>query len=262
MSVPERSSNVVLSFLRKRQEAEQIAATVPKGIRVYAIGDIHGRADLLMRLHDMVIEDAKASPGPVNYLVYLGDYVDRGLHSRQVIDLMIGGPPPTFGSVHLRGNHEATFQEFLNNPSVGPGWFKFGGLATLHSYGIQIPSGLTPEERVSYGQQELRRVIPPSHVSFLNHLRPSLTIGDYFFTHAGIRPGVALNRQQKDDMMWIRDDFLNSTVDHGKVVVHGHTICDLPEVRNNRIGIDTGAYASGHLTCLVLEGDRRRFLAT
>jgi serine/threonine protein phosphatase 1 len=262
MSLPERSAKVVLSFLRRRQDEERVAATVPRGIRVYAIGDIHGRADLLLRLLDMVTEDANAAPGPANYLVFLGDYVDRGLHSRQVIDIMIGGPPATFGAVHLRGNHEATFQEFLTNPAVGPGWFKFGGVATLHSYGVQFPSGMTQEQRIGYAQQELRRVMPPSHVSFLSHLRPSLTIGDYFFTHAGVRPGVPLNRQDQDDMLWIREEFLTSNADHGKVVVHGHTICELPEIRSNRIGIDTGAYASGRLTCLVLEGDRRRFIAT
>jgi serine/threonine protein phosphatase 1 len=253
---------VVLSFLRRKQEEEAVIASVPRGIRVYAVGDIHGRADLLVRLLDMITEDARAAPGPVNYLVYLGDYVDRGLHSRQVIDIMLADPPPTFGAIYLRGNHEATFLEFLNNPSMGPGWFKFGGLATLKSYGIDVPATMTPDQRIVFAQAELRRRLPPAHLSFLNHLRYSLTIGDYFFTHAGIRPGVALNAQDRQDLLWIRDEFLNSTVDHGKIVVHGHTISDLPEVRTNRIGIDTGAYASGHLTCLVLEDDRRRFLAT
>jgi len=253
---------VVLSFLRRKHEEDTVAASVPRGIRVYAVGDIHGRADLLVRLLEMISEDAREASGAVNYLVYLGDYVDRGLHSRQVIDILLADPPPTFGAIHLRGNHEATFQEFLANQAFGPNWFKFGGLATLHSYGIDMPAGLAPDQRIAFAQQELRHRMPPAHRSFLTHLRPSVTIGDYFFTHAGIRPGVPLNAQDRDDMMWIRDEFLKSTVDHGKVVVHGHTISELPEIRSNRIGIDTGAYASGHLTCLVLEGDRRRFLST
>lgn len=235
---------------------------LPRGVRLYAVGDIHGRADLLDRLHDRIAADAQSAGSTACHIVYLGDYVDRGAQSPAVLDRLSGGPPPGFGVVHLKGNHDDVMLRFLGDIRVGPHWLRFGGLATLASYGIERPSQGTPAERLIRIQADLRTALPQRHLEFLRSLRPHLAVGDYFFAHAGIRPGVPLDRQTEHDLLWIREDFLASDRDFGKVVVHGHTIVDEPEVRPNRIGIDTGAFASNRLTCLVLEGTGRRFLTT
>lgn len=249
-------------LMRQQRQVEPAHASVPRGMRVYAVGDIHGCAEVFDRLHDTILADAATAPDLIKYLVYLGDYVDRGPDSRGVIGRLVAGPPPGFGAIHLKGNHEAAMVQFLTDLSIAPTWLSFGGLATLASYGIRLPGRVNPPEQIEAAQQALRQALPPTHRLFLSGLRLHVTIGDYFFVHAGIRPGVALDRQQERDLIWIRDTFLNSAADHGKVVVHGHTICNDPELRANRIGIDTGAFATGRLTCLVLEGNTRRFLAT
>jgi len=251
----------VFSFAR-RQKTEPTTAAVPRGLRVYAVGDVHGRLDLLDQLLDAIEDDAASAPDLVKYIVYLGDYVDRGPYSRGVIERLVEGPPPGFGAIHLKGNHEASMMEFLEDISIGPNWLTFGGTATLASYHLPPLHEEAEPEMLMQAQERLRAVLPPTHRSFLESLRTSVTIGDYLFVHAGIRPGVPLDRQREQDLLWIREEFLHSTIDHGKVVVHGHTITMEPEVRANRIGIDTGAFATNHLTCLVLEGTERRFLST
>ncbi len=251
----------MFSFARWHR-TEPVPAAVPRGLRVYAIGDVHGRLDLLDRMLDLIEADAAPTPDLVKYIVYLGDYVDRGAHSRGVIERLIEGPPPGFGAIHLKGNHEASMLDFLEDVRIGPSWLTYGGTATLASYHVPPPHADSPPEEMAQAQEMLRRALPPAHRAFLDSLRTSVTIGDYLFVHAGIRPGVPLERQRENDLLWIREDFLRSTADHGKMVVHGHTICPEPEVRANRIGIDTGAFATHHLTCLVLEGTERRFLVT
>lgn len=238
-------------------------ATVPAGSRVYAIGDIHGRADLLREMHELIRADAKEFPSDRRVVVYLGDYVDRGDESRQVIDLLLDEKLAGFESIYLLGNHERTLLDFLNDISVAPSWFLYGGVETLASYGVRLDRRL-PSESACYtqAQLELRRTLPPRQLAFLHALKLTHVEGDYLFAHAGIRPGVALDAQAERDVIWIRDEFLESTVNHGKIVVHGHTITDAPETRANRIGIDTGAFASGKLTCLVLQDDWRGFLST
>ncbi|NYZ15135.1 serine/threonine protein phosphatase [Azospirillum sp. RWY-5-1] len=252
---------MVFGFARW-QKAEPAAAAVPRGVRVYAVGDVHGRLDLLDQLLDRIEADARTAGDRARYLVFLGDYVDRGPQSRGVIERLIAGPPPGFGAIHLKGNHEASFLGFLEDVRVGPGWFRYGGLATLASYGVTPPPEDAPVERLLQVQGDLREAVPPHHQRFLERLKPSVTIGDYVFVHAGVRPGVPLPRQKETDLLWIREEFLKSNVDHGKVVVHGHTISIEPELRGNRIGIDTGAYATHRLTCVVLEDTDRRFLTT
>jgi len=237
-------------------------ARVPAGQRLYAIGDVHGRRDLLERLLDMVVEDAAARPGIQGTIVFLGDYVDRGPDSAGVIDLLCGPPPPGFGWIFLRGNHEAAMLRFLSDPQVGMDWLEFGGDTTLRSYGVDPPAGARRRGLLPAASRALASRLPPAHLSFLRTLRLSLRVGDYLFAHAGIRPGIALEAQREDDLLWIRDDFLRSTADHGVVVVHGHTITSAVETRPNRIGIDTGACYSGRLSCLVLEGETRRILQT
>lgn len=236
--------------------------SVPKGLRIYAVGDIHGRLDLLDRMHGLISRDAAEAPDRVKHIVYLGDYIDRGNQSHLVLERLCAGPLPGFGVIHLKGNHEDALLRFLADLRIGPHWLGFGGMSTLASYGIRRPSHGTVVERLEAIQVAMRAALPSHHFVFLRSLRLKVTIGDYMFVHAGIRPGVPLDRQRDQDLIWIREEFLNSDRDYGKIIVHGHTITAEPEIRRNRIGIDTGAFTSGRLTCLVLDGAERRFLTT
>ncbi len=232
---------------------------VPVGRRVYAVGDIHGRDDLLARLHALIAEDAASGGAARNSLVYLGDYIDRGPASRQVIERLAGPPPAGFDAVFLKGNHDDYLLDFIDDDGPADMWLMNGGIATLASYGIEGPPD---PARLGAIRRDLARRLGPAHLDFLRRLKPSHAVGDYLFVHAGVRPGVDLARQDPLDLMWIRGDFLDWQGSFGAVVVHGHTIAPIPVFRDNRIGIDTGAYSSGHLTCLVLEGGSRRLLQT
>jgi serine/threonine protein phosphatase 1 len=228
--------------------------------RTYVIGDIHGRSDLLDQIVEEIKRDLETSPVAEGLTVTLGDYVDRGPDSRGVLDRLARNPFPT-RYIALKGNHEALFEAFLRDPTVASQWRRWGGLETLHSYGVpvaQVMVGKGFEE----ASNALRQSVPQEHFRFLGSLRFSLSLGDYFLCHAGVRPGVPLEHQQPEDLLWIREEFLNSRMSFGKVVVHGHTPTASPEVLPTRINIDTGAFATGRLTCLILEGGSRRFLST
>src|SRR5262245_51229533 len=231
---------------------------IPDGTRVYCVGDIHGRDDLLKEMAERVSADMKVRSFDHAVTVFLGDYVDRGLASRRVIEQLARGEWPT-SIIPLAGNHEDLLITFLENAELLPVWRNLGGLETLHSYGVDV--GLARGRR---DFERIRRAfvaqLPESHRHFLESLDISTYIGDYFFCHAGVRPSVPLDRQNRDDLLNIRDPFLLSEAEHGKLVVHGHTPSVDPAIRPNRIGIDTAAYATGRLTCLVLEKDHRRFL--
>jgi serine/threonine protein phosphatase 1 len=233
-------------------------ARVPKGQRIYAVGDIHGCADLLANLFDRVDDDIRLRPASNILQVFLGDYIDRGPDSRQVLDLLIARQRGT-DAVFLKGNHEDFAIRFLKDPTILTQWKNIGGLNTVASYGVA-----TTNYREARSQRAmavaLRLSMPADHLDFLRGLNLSFTCGDFFFAHAGVRPGVALEKQNPHDLLWIRDDFLLHEEDFGKVVVHGHTPSHEPVVRHNRINIDTGAYATGRLTCLVLEDDKMGFL--
>ncbi len=233
---------------------------VPPGTRLYAIGDIHGRADLLRRIHRLIYEDACHAQAGRKVVVYLGDYIDRGPDSRGVIDLLIHDPIPGCESVHLKGNHDDCLTRFLVDPKIARLWLSHGGDATLRSYGVAPPCFPWDFRDIRRAQQALRRALPAEHMAFFRGLRSAYTEGDYLFVHAGIRPGVPLALQTERDMLWIGEKFLDSHRDHGKIVVHGHSITAGPDVRQNRIGVDSGAYATGKLTCLILEGTERCFL--
>ena len=238
-------------------------ARVPPGVCVYAIGDIHGRADLLEVLHRRIAADAdQLTPGTDKLVLYVGDYVDRGLESRQVLDLLLRRPLPDFHAVYLLGNHDAWLLSFLIDAKIGSTWLRYGGDATLHSYGVRVRPAVDEPRYYEELQAELRERLPRRHVEFLEELELSYETGDYLFVHAGVRPNQPLDRQTADDLLWIREPFLSSRRDLGKVVVHGHTVEAEPAVRANRIGIDTGACWTGCLTCLVLEEGRYRFLNT
>lgn len=238
-------------------------ARVPPGVCIYAVGDVHGRVDLLEALQKSITDDAALlTPGTGKIVIYMGDYVDRGLESRQVIQRLIDDALPGFQSIHLLGNHDAWFLSFLVDPKVGATWLRYGGDVTLHSYGVRLGTPVDDPEYFARLQHELRGRLARDHVEFLQSLELSYEMGDYLFVHAGIRPGVALDQQTADDLLWIREPFLSSERDLGRVVVHGHTVESHPVVKHNRIGIDTGACWTGCLTCLVLEEGSHRFIQT
>ena len=223
--------------------------------RVYAIGDIHGRLDLLERAIAAIGRDV-AERGPASLTVTLGDYVDRGPQSRGVLDRLAANPFPT-RYVALKGNHEEMFENFLADPESGPYWATQGGVETLHSYGVAVGA----LKDYASARDDLRAAMPPTHLQFLRALKLSQGHGRYFFCHAGVRPGVPLDRQSEHDLLWIRGLFLGSAADFGRIVVHGHTPVEEPEVLPNRIGIDTGAVFSGRLTCVALDNGAPRFLS-
>jgi serine/threonine protein phosphatase 1 len=236
-------------------------ARLPDGERIYAIGDVHGRRDLLERLLEAIAADACEQPLASMRVVTLGDAIDRGSHSRGVLDLLVLPPlPPELPLTALRGNHEQMMLDALGESAQLPFWLSSGGDATVVSYGVEPIIGSQSPQRVERVAAALAEAVPPSHRRFLDAMPTRLAAGDYLFVHAGIRPGVALAQQRDDDLMWIRGPFLDSARDHGAVVVHGHHITKTPEARANRIGIDTGAYCGGPLTCLVLEADTRRLI--
>lgn len=250
-------------LLARRPRLTVDVARVPDGLRVYAIGDIHGRADLLREIRRLILADAaNAAPHMRKLAVYLGDYIDRGLQSREVIDLLLDEPLPGFETVHLRGNHDHELLAFLEDPQRSAAWLRYGGDATIYSYGVRLPNDSPPQERLGLLRDRLFEALPPRHVTFFATLPLTYEVGDYLFVHAGIDPDKALDRQTPVDLLWIRDDFLESEEDFGKVVVHGHSVTERPEIRENRIGIDTGACYTNALTCLVLQGNTHRFLST
>ncbi len=237
---------------------------VPEGCVVYAVGDIHGRLDLLERMHALIEADAAERQAARTVVVYVGDYVDRGPESRGVVELLINQPLRArledIESVHLIGNHEAFLLKFLEDPQSASIWFMNGGDATLRSYGVDPWQVAQLDNFAEALRQSFVEHLPETHLAFFRNLRLSHEEGDYLFVHAGIRPGTALDDQKPEDLIWIREDFLDSNEDFGRVIVHGHTPQRTPQVRANRIGIDTGAVYGGKLTTVVLEGSERRFL--
>jgi serine/threonine protein phosphatase 1 len=233
---------------------------IPEGMRVYAVGDIHGCLRQLDQLLEMIAKDAQGAPAKC-LAVFLGDYVDRGPDSKGVIDRLLSHPLPQFEVHYIRGNHEQSLLDFLADPNIYRFWKGYGAQETLMSYGV-IPPRFDHDDALLETQRRLEVALPKEHLAFLQELPLSFSIGGYFFAHAGARPGLALGEQVAKDLMWVREEFIESDYDFGKMVVHGHTPTDAPVVRANRIGIDTGTYATGRLTSLVLEGTDRRFLQT
>jgi serine/threonine protein phosphatase 1 len=228
---------------------------VPEGVRVYAVGDVHGRADLLRPMLGWIREDSERRGDAEVHVVFLGDLIDRGPDSAAVIEMLVAGEQ-AFGTRHfVRGNHEETLCAILDGDLTSAGdWIDFGGSATLQSYGVD--ESLYWHDPDAFGAA-LAAGVPATHAAFLAAMKDWVRIGDYLFVHAGIRPGVPLDEQDARDLRWIRGEFLDSRRDHAMMVVHGHTISENVEHRANRIGIDTGAYATGHLSVLALEDARR-----
>jgi serine/threonine protein phosphatase 1 len=276
----------------RRQACEPAPrARTPPGTVVYAVGDIHGSVALLEELIAGVRDDARVRRARRRVLVFLGDYINRGEDSPGAIERALDPGLPGFDVVALKGNNEDAALRFLDGDlAVGAHWFDFGGTETLRQYGV-APDRLEPPDPAlveelrwksdalaDYGMklavskrppaatlvEDLRRrfarALPARHLGFLRTLAVAHREGDYYFVHAGIRPGIPVAAQSDMDRMWIRQRFLESDAEHGAVVVHGHSIARAPVVRRNRIGIDTGAYLSGVLSCLVLDGAERSFL--
>jgi serine/threonine protein phosphatase 1 len=240
---------------------------LPRGVRVYVVGDVHGRFDLLQAMERMIADDVRDTACCLDCIVvHLGDFVDRGFESAKVVEHLQQLPTDSFTRVHLLGNHDLWLRTFLEGPDddveAGASWIRYGGDATLLSYGVKLDLKKPEPERFADARRQLRARLPAEHRAFLDGLELAFGLGDYFFCHAGIRPDLPLNRQTAAELLWIREPFLSWNGNCGKIVVHGHTVEEAPVVRSNRIGIDTGACWTGRLTCLVLEGTQRRFLHT
>jgi serine/threonine protein phosphatase 1 len=232
-----------------------------RGHRVYAVGDIHGRLDLLEELLDRIACDNAARRPARTTIVFLGDLIDRGPHSAEVIERLRHYRPPSGNTVFLRGNHEEILLRILGGEtSLLPDWLKFGGAECARSYGVD-PVELQCRDPAG-ALKLLRRAIPNDHLRFLDSFADTASFGPYLFVHAGVRPGVPLANQLSKDLRWIRSPFLEDESDHGRIIVHGHTISDGIDVRQNRIGLDTGAYRTGVLTALGVERGEQWFLQT
>lgn len=240
------------------------AAATPPGTVVYAIGDLHGRADLLATMQRGIVLDAQRRRARRRVVVYLGDYISRGPDSCGVLEQVIAWRPDGFEIVALKGNHEQLLLRYVDGElMIGRHWLGYGAPQALAAYGVALPRDAVADDEVLADlRRRLVAAMPEGHLRFVRSLASGHREGDYFFAHAGVLPGVALGAQRERDLVWIRGRFLRSADDHGAVVVHGHSITEEPEVRHNRIGIDTGAYRSGVLTCLVLDGRERAFLQT
>jgi len=245
---------------RGKAKATELLPATDAHTRVYAVGDIHGRLDLVTAMMKAIKKDAKSFDGETQ-LVLLGDYVDRGPDSAKIVDLIMNGPLPCDIQICLRGNHEDAMVGFAEGTSASRNWLHYGGIDTLASYGVDVNKYIhEDDDPTPHLRKAMKQAVPKMHLSFLSGLPVSHINGDYFFVHAGVRPKVPLPAQNTNDMMWIRDDFLKHKKPFEQFIVHGHTITPGPDVQPNRIGIDTGAYKTGTLTCLVLEDTQKRFL--
>ena len=224
-----------------------------RGWRAYVVGDIHGRLDLLNSLLDKIHRELERRPSRKTLLVFVGDLIDRGPESAQVIERLRTYSKRGVRPIFLLGNHEEVLLRIVGgDKSLIDSWLKFGGLQCLESYGVDAKRLRSrPVDEIF---EAIQRAIPKEHITFLEEFVDSCRFGDYLFVHAGIRPGVEIDQQRQSDLRWIREPFLFDDTDHGFVVVHGHTIRSEIEARPNRIGIDTGAYRSGILTALAIEG--------
>ncbi|MGE5564058.1 MAG: metallophosphoesterase [Bacillota bacterium] len=247
----------MFNFAPRRQSGPAGA----RGWRAYGVGDIHGRLDLLERLLEAIETDLARRPARKVLLVFVGDLIDRGPHSAQVVERLRTYERSGVETVFLLGNHEEVLLRILKGEAeLVAKWRSFGGTECLQSYGVDTAklAGMKDEDAL----EVIRKAIPQAHVEFLESFDDSCRFGDYLFVHAGIRPGIEFDQQRQSDLRWIREPFLFDETDHGFVVVHGHTIRPEVEMRPNRIGIDTGAYRSGVLTALAIDGSETWLLDT
>ena len=233
---------------------------LPQGVRIYAVGDIHGRLDLLNDLLARINDDISSRPAIRPLSIFLGDYIDRGPSSRETIDRLIEHAAAN-ESVFLKGNHEQIAIHCLRDRGLFERWLRLGGVETLMSYGI-TPGAASDDRQIVRLQAAFHDALPQSHFRFLRDLQSSFAFGDYFFAHAGVKPDIPLSRQKESDLLWIRQEFLSSHNDFGKIIIHGHTPTREIEVGPNRVNVDTGAFATGRLTCLVIDESSLSFIDT
>ena len=226
---------------------------------IYAIGDVHGCYSELLRLEQRIVADAALDPGS-KLLVMLGDYIDRGPNSRAVLEHLCRPPPPGFERVALCGNHDDSFWRFLQAPTDNRSWLDFGGKETLYSYGIDASQILRQGGGVEGLAQAANDKMPGAHRDLLETMPIALSVDSLIFVHAGIRPGIPLENQVDSDLMWIREPFLSEGSALASVVIHGHSPSTDATFSKGRIGIDTGAYATGKLTALKIAEGRARVL--
>ena len=249
-------SSMLLERLRRAPPKPRYS--VPDGLRVYAIGDVHGCVDELEDLLDAIDKDVGTSKLET-HLVFLGDLVDRGPQSQDVIGLLRTGPLPADVAHFIMGNHEEVMIDCYEGSSDNcAAWLHYGGVETLESYGLKRSDILSPSFDV---KAAMRKAIPKAHIAFLKSFSDEVRLGDYLFVHAGIRPGIRIEDQWSRDLRWIRRGFLDDRSDHGCMVVHGHSIVAQVEFRQNRIAVDTGCYETGRLSAVALEGDAARIVA-
>jgi serine/threonine protein phosphatase 1 len=227
---------------------------------IYAVGDVHGRADLLELLLSRIEDDRTGGPAPV--LIFLGDYIDRGADSRAVIDRLLALRRDGFEVRFLKGNHEKAMLDFMVKSSLGPAWLSYGGAETLFSYGVRAPLPAASPEEMRRAAEALRAALPRDHLEFFKELELFVRYGDYLFVHAGLKPGKPLELQLEEDMLTIREPFMRSPRKWPFVVVHGHTPEPNVHIDSRRIGVDTGAYATGRLSAVRLQGENVTVLST
>jgi serine/threonine protein phosphatase 1 len=250
-----------MPFLDKPEE-EKVSAFAPDRVG-YAVGDVHGRADLLALMFDRLEsqQEADVRPGGPPLLMFLGDYIDRGPNTPGVIDLLISDRPSGFERRYLKGNHEQSLLAFLTDPLANRAWVVHGGAETMRSYGVAPPPAVGADDQVWIeAAAALSAALPEAHRSFLEGLERYVTVGDYMFVHAGVDVAKPLEEQTDQDLFWSRQKFLNARRRFPYRVVHGHTPVDKPFSSARRVGIDTGAYASGALTAARFEGEDVQFL--
>jgi len=235
-------------------------STTPHNMRIYAIGDVHGYLQLLERLYEKIRIDLRDKPVEQYSVVFLGDYIDRGPDSARCVQFLVDLMAEDERVICLKGNHEDKLEKFLTDPLVlANSFFTYGGVECAMSYGVEAAYENTDEQTIRVCDDLLKK-IPIEHKQFYSKLITSVTLGDYFFSHAGVRPGVPLSEQSDDDLMWIRYEFLASDALYDKVIVHGHTPANPMEILVNRINVDTCAYDTGILSCLILEGKSYRVI--
>lgn len=227
--------------------------------RIFAFGDVHGEVELLTLMLEKIKTEVASAPGPTAHIIGVGDYIDRGLGSAEVLDLLVNlSRDKSITFTALKGNHEDVFLQFLDRPvEVGQLWMEIGGEETLRSYGV-LPARRSAGAEFLRIREDLGRRLPPSHLGFLLGLRTHLAVGDFFFCHAGVRAGIPLEKQSDQDLMWLRNNLAKGDSHLEKIVIHGHRAVREPELRPYRINVDTGAYLTGVLSCVVLEQNQIR----
>ncbi|KAB2785928.1 serine/threonine protein phosphatase [Brucella anthropi] len=231
----------------------------PDGIRLYAIGDVHGRLDLLQDMHGLIHADLDHRPAHDWRIIHLGDYIDRGPRSKEVLDFLIDVSRRDKRVISLLGNHDDGFLTYLATGDVAGIFALHGGIDTARSYNVEVD--FTDADSARLGHAALVKAVPQTHIDFIRAMPRSVAFGEFFFCHAGINPAVPLDAQDPEELIWIRTAFLKWTEPFEKVIIHGHTPQSAIDIQPNRVNLDTYAWRSGQLSAIVIDGSEKRFIA-